>query len=107
MLDSLVRVSRRVGWRTDRFATDPRRRGQTGPYNQIAVTALCEAVRPRSNYPGRPEAQRRGKRPRSRNVSTSAACNTLPLAGLSYLATGLLTTAEPVVALDIGESAPS
>ena len=27
MLDSLVRVSRRVGWRRDQFATDPRHQG--------------------------------------------------------------------------------
>ena len=31
MLDSLVRVSRRVGWKADKFATDPKRKAPAGP----------------------------------------------------------------------------
>ena len=31
MLDSLVRVSRRVGWKADKFATDPQRKAPAGP----------------------------------------------------------------------------
>ena len=31
MLDSLVRVSRRVGWKADKFATDPERKAPAGP----------------------------------------------------------------------------
>ena len=38
MLDSLVRVSRRVGWSTDRFATDPRRRGRSSLNCRDAVS---------------------------------------------------------------------
>ena len=42
MLDSLVRVSRRVGWETDRFATDPEDdRGELGP-STTAVSKHCE-----------------------------------------------------------------
>ena len=75
-----------------------------------AVRDHCETVRPESNAPGRPEAERRGKRPRPGDVSTTAAY-TLLLAGArpataSYLAAGLMTAPEPVVALGAGESAP-
>jgi hypothetical protein len=58
MLDSLVRVSRRVGWSTDRFATDPsqfppgRRTGRP----RAAVSAHCEQWRRKSigrgSHPG-------------------------------------------------------
>ena len=42
MLDSLVRVSRRVGWETDRFATDPKDNGgELGP-STTAVSKHCE-----------------------------------------------------------------
>lgn len=42
MLDSLVRVSRRVGWETDRFATDPESgRGEQRP-STTAVSKHCE-----------------------------------------------------------------
>ena len=73
-----------------------------------AVRDHCGAARPVSNAPGRPETEGRGKRPRSSDVSTSAACT---LSGHhegapSHLAAGLLTAAEPVVALGAGESAP-
>ena len=42
MLDSLVRVSRRVGWETDRFATDPNSDAiEPGP-TTTAVSKHCE-----------------------------------------------------------------
>ena len=59
MLDSLVRVSRRVGWETDRFATDPESgRAEPSP-ESTAVTEHCEQSseferhsRARRPYPG-------------------------------------------------------
>ena len=51
MLDSLVRVSRRVGWRADRFATDPVPAGPPqsvpGSGQQTRLPSLCQ-----SNIPG-------------------------------------------------------
>ena len=46
MLDSLVRVSRRVGWAANRFATDPRRGTERpGPPRQ-ALRTHCRTVCP-------------------------------------------------------------
>ena len=42
MLDSLVRVSRRVGWETDRFATDPKDDGGEPSPTTTAVSKHCE-----------------------------------------------------------------
>ena len=45
MLDSLVRVSRRVGWRADRFATDPGRQLGKHPHrNHTGKDRHCKAV---------------------------------------------------------------
>ena len=80
----------------------PLTRGVAGVRTRVrdAVTAPCEAVRPSSCAPERPEAGRRGKRPRSRSASTSAAYNTPRREAQSYLAAGLVTAAESVVAFD-------
>ena len=81
--------------------------GETSPYQARGLGPL-RAVRPKSNAPGRPEAGGRGKRPRSGDVSTSAACTLsgAPEGAPSHLAAGLMTATEPVVALGAGESAP-
>ena len=42
MLDSLVRVSRRVGWETDRFATDPSSDAAEPSPSTTAVSKHCE-----------------------------------------------------------------
>ncbi|KAH3737045.1 hypothetical protein DPMN_019754 [Dreissena polymorpha] len=55
MLDSLVRVSRRVWWVADRFATDPRRPTIASPYQARGLDPL-RAAWPKSNAPGRPAA---------------------------------------------------
>ena len=65
MLDSLVRVSRRVGWSTDRFATDPRRHRRTGPKQARGYNALHAVRRGRT----RPRNPRRGDA--AQNSSTS------------------------------------
>ena len=41
MLDSLVRVSRRVGWNADRHATDPVLAGERGPSQAAVVGHGC------------------------------------------------------------------
>ena len=41
MLDSLVRVSRRVGWRADRFATDPVPAGPPRPSKEAVARHGC------------------------------------------------------------------
>ena len=56
-------------------------------------------------HPSTARGRRTRQRPQSRHVSTSMAL-TLPPESGSYLATGLMTAPEPVVALDAGESAP-
>uniref|UniRef100_K1P8I7 Uncharacterized protein n=1 Tax=Magallana gigas TaxID=29159 RepID=K1P8I7_MAGGI len=48
MLDSLVRVSRRVGWTTDRFATD--HRAQPTHPGPVRTTRLA-ATAPERQYP--------------------------------------------------------
>lgn len=55
MLDSLVRVSRRVGWRTDRFATDPQRLVLPSRSTH-AVGENCKQC-----FPSRTQAERRGQ----------------------------------------------
>ena len=61
-----------------------------------AVSTHLRKVASTLNAPVRPEAVECGKHPRSRSVSTTAAYNTC----YSNLAAGLLTSAEPVVALN-------
>jgi hypothetical protein len=99
MLDSLVRVSRRVGQVTDRFATDPE-----------PAPVVANAERPRSA--GTDDSPRRSNgRPRSRNrrrprsgLPRSADGPTPPRSitpnpcGIGHLPGGLLTADEPVVA---------
>ena len=97
MLDSLVRVSRRVGWRTDQFATDPRHQGliQTVTRQRSRRTASSP---PQSSKRAGPEAHRHGERPRSRSRSAPKGCNSVP-EGSGTFPTSIWLRAEPVVAL--------
>ena len=53
MLDSLVRVSRRVGWRADRFATDPVPAGPThGPSREAVGRHGCPVSASRTSQEG-------------------------------------------------------
>ena len=68
----------------------------------------CRALQDSASAVERPSTargRRTRQRPRSRRVSTSTALTLRP-EGRSYLAAGLMTAPEPVVALDAGESAP-
>jgi len=78
MLDSLVRVSRRVGWGADRLAADPEiDRTTPGPVTARGQGAL------RTVLPGQAHREGRGARPgRVRFLGpwgrpTSPGCNTL------------------------------
>ena len=75
MLDSLVRVSRRVGWSTDRFATDPKAVPVTQPESRHAVGQHCKQSRPvdriRRTGDGRTAAD-----PRSTDERTAESLNT-------------------------------
>ena len=109
MLDSLVRVSRRVGWSTDRFATDPapaRLTERTPPprgYRALQAVAT-EVERTRG-------ARDQGwlRHPRLRDVSTTVGYNSPDKASRasSHLPTGLLTAARAGRGSPPGESAPS
>ncbi|KAL8596061.1 hypothetical protein ACOMHN_021101 [Nucella lapillus] len=99
MLDSLVRVSRRVGWRADRFATDPVPAGPThrtvqGSGRQTRLPSLCQ-----SNIPGGRggPSRRRLLGPRGR-IGTGEAIPARAEAR-TYHPRRLLTAREPVVAL--------
>lgn len=100
MLDSLVRVSRRVGQVTDRFATDPEpaagrqiteRTRSAGtddsPHQSNARTELDYRDRPRTGLP------------RSADGPTPPGSITPKPCGIGHLPRGLLTADEPVVAL--------
>lgn len=74
MLDSLVRVSRRVGWATDR---QPLTLSATRGHPVRARTPTTStASSPRRRTPGRAEARRRGVDPRSADRPATAAYNT-------------------------------
>ena len=98
MLDSLVRVSRRVGWGADRLATDPELDGATPGPRPPAVPEHCE----QSSGVERTEkagARRRGGFPRSGGRPYLRRSVTLDAEATSHLPAGLLTASEPVVAL--------
>ena len=78
MLDSLVRVSRRVGWETDRFATDPRDDGgERGP-STSAVSKHCEQSLQIERQPRAPRPRHGGWIPRSPSRPTLPRAITLP-----------------------------
>ena len=97
MLDSLVRVSRRVGWRADRFATDPVSPGPLRPSKRAVSRHGCPVSASRT--------------PRESGVAaTDGGSSVLEWIGTgeaitesaeapSYLPRRLLTSREPVVAL--------
>ena len=97
MLDSLVRVSRRVGWKADRFATDPKSPGHT-PTNptsgrQARLPSPCQ-----SNSPRRPGSLKATVVPRPPQRSTAEGCNSA-CRSRHLPSPGLLTVEKPIVAL--------
>ena len=67
MLDSLVRVSRRVGWETDRFATDPERMTgeRPGPRDAGGRRALRAVLNSRTHAQSRASPAAAGHKQKS------------------------------------------
>ncbi|KAK3745119.1 hypothetical protein RRG08_049561 [Elysia crispata] len=76
MLDSLVRVSRRVGWNADRLATDPDARPASPIQSRESGRRARENPGPRqSNSPGGPGGLEARGRPSAPGRLTEAAYN--------------------------------
>ncbi len=100
MLDSLVRVSRRVGWGADRIATDPTHWLGTNPVldrPRSESTARQSSPVERAEEARRPQPRRAIPRPDGRPTERGAITPTADAAG--HLPRLLLTATEPVVAL--------
>ena len=97
MLDSLVRVSRRVGWRADRFATDPVPTGPPCPSQEAVARHGCPVSSSRTSRESK-AAYADGGSSAPRWIGTGKAITVSP-EGPTYLPRRLLTTREPVVAL--------
>ena len=70
MLDSLVRVSRRVGWGADRLPRDPERPREIRSSSPNAVGEHCKQFTP-VERPTRERGPRRGHVPRSESAAVS------------------------------------
>jgi hypothetical protein len=88
MLDSLVRVSRRVGRGADRFATDPKRRG--GETRQPVPTADAESTAEQSSS-GRSTGDQRPRAKQGRRGSSSVRQRACDQAGYTTNPEGLAT----------------
>ena len=97
MLDSLVRVSRRVGWRADRFATDPVQAGPPSPSKEAVVGHGCPVSNSRTSQESQ-AAYTCGGSSAPKRIRTGEAITVSP-EGPTYLPHRLLTAREPVVAL--------
>ena len=97
MLDSLVRVSRRVGWRTDRFATDPVLAGPPHPSQEAVKGHGCPVSPSRTSREGE-AAYASGGSSVPEQIGTGEAI-TVSGCPQTYLPRRLLTAREPVVAL--------
>ena len=78
MLDSLVRVSRRVGWETDRFATDPNSDAGRPSPTTTAVSKHCEQSLQLDQQPRAQRLRQGGWIPRSPGRPTLPGTITLP-----------------------------
>ena len=97
MLDSLVRVSRRVGWRADQNATNPQTTGPPDPSKDAVSRHGCPVSASRTSREGQ-AAYADGVSSVSRRIG-SAEPVTVPTEANTYLARRLLTARKPVVAL--------
>ena len=100
MLDSLVRVSRRVGWKADKFTTDPERKTPACPTSRRGAVGGHGCPVPASRTP--PESREAAKAnavvPRSQSGWPHGAI-TARAETHAYLPRGLLAAPKPVVAL--------
>ena len=97
MLDSLVRVSRRVGWRADRFATDPVPAGPPRPSKEAVGRHGCPVSASRTSQESE-AAYAGGGSSVPRRIGSGEAI-TVAAEAPTYLPRRLLTAREPVVAL--------
>ena len=97
MLDSLVRVSRRVGWRADRCATDPVPAGPPSPSKEAVGRHGCPV--PASRTPQESQAAYAGGGSSVPKRIGTGEPITVSAEAPTYLAHRLLTAREPVVAL--------
>ena len=97
MLDSLVRVSRRVGWRADRFATDPLLTGPPRPSKEAVARHGCPVSSSRTSQESE-AAYASGGSSAPKRIRTGEAI-TVSAEAPTYLPRRLLTAREPVVAL--------
>lgn len=106
MLDSLVRVSRRVGWGADRIAADPTHWHGEARSQTVRGRRALQSSPPQSN--GRKEPGSRTAagipRPTSRPMERRAITPTTEVAG--HLPEALLTAGEPVAALSLRKVHP-
>ena len=80
MLDSLVRVSRRVGWGANRFATDPGRRYGRDPHARTAERSGRTGDSPsKSGSPNGRGTRALTRRPARRCSSVTQPANTFPV----------------------------
>lgn len=101
MLDSLVRVSRRVGWKADQFATDPKRETPASPGRRGGAVGGHGCPVPTSRTPpdGRVASKADAVVPRSRGRLACRGCNSANVAARAYLPRRLVAAPRPVVAL--------
>ena len=97
MLDSLVRVSRRVGWRADRNATNPQPAGPPDPSKDAVGRHGCPVSASRTSREGQ-AAFTDGSSSVPERIGTAEPI-TVQAEAHTYLARRLLTAREPVVAL--------
>ena len=97
MLDSLVRVSRRVGWRADQFARDPVLAGPPHPSKKAVSRHGCPVPASRTPQEGK-AAYTSGGSSVPKRVGTAQSI-TVPAEATTYLPGRLLTAREPVLAL--------
>ena len=97
MLDSLVRVSRRVGWRADRCATDPVLAGPPRPSKEAVDRHGCPVSVSRTSQESE-AAYASGGSSAPKRIGTGEAI-TVSAEAPTYLPRRLLTAREPVVAL--------
>ena len=117
MLDSLVRVSRRVGWKADKLASDPEHTTPASPAVTKRAVVRHGCPVPDSRTPQEDEVATKANAvvPRLRNGRPHRVYNSPVPKDQTYLPQGLVAAATPVEALcprkvhtaELGRTPPS
>ena len=101
MLDSLVRVSRRVGWKADKLASDPEHTTPASPARHERAVVRHGYPVPDSRTPPEEEVATKANAvvPRLRNGWHTRVYNSPSPKSQTYLPQGLVAAATPVEAL--------